>query len=218
MLGILLDCKLTLQPCVEAILQKSRPKIRALLKLKNLYSISELLNLYKTHVWGYSEYPNGAIIQASWSQLKRIDKMQRWFLHELDITDTNAFILFNFAPPSLRRRIGLLGMMHKRVLGHCHPLLRSAFPFDDQVEARYHSKMLKSHFEEVRGNRRMYDNSIYLYVLMYNRLSEDMVRLPSVKAFQAKLTHLAKEQAKRDEAHWRDCYANCGEVVRMFHT
>ena len=58
----------------------------------------------------------------------------------------------------------------------------------------------------------MYDNSIYLYVLMYNRLSEDMVRLPSVKSFQAKLTHLAKEQAKRDEIYWRDYYANYGKL------
>ena len=185
MLGVLVDCRLTFQPCVELVLQRCRPKIRALLKLKNLYSVPELLNQYKSHIWGYAEYPNGALIMASPSQLKRIDKMQRGFLHELSITDTDAFVMHNFAPPSLRRRIGLLGMLHKRVIGICHPMLKQALPFDDQVEARYHSRMLLSHFEEVRGHKRLYDNSLYLYVLMYNRLSEEMVKLPSVSSFQA---------------------------------
>ena len=96
-------------------------------------------------------------------------------------------------------------------------MLKTALPFDDQDEARYHSRMLLSHFEEVRGHKRLYDNSLYLYVLMYNRLSEEMVKLPSVSSFQAKLTHLAKERAKANDARWRQCYQDCGEVVSIFH-
>ena len=83
MLGTLVDCKLTMQPCVEQVLSKARPKIRALLRLRHMFSIDGLIMQYKTHIWGFAEYSNGAIIVASQSQLKRLDKMQRWFLHEL---------------------------------------------------------------------------------------------------------------------------------------
>ena len=101
MLGTKIDCELTMLPCVEGILSKARPKIRALLRLKDMYPVQNMLLQFKTHVWSICEYHNGALILAQHNQLQRIDKMQRWFLHELDITDTNAFVLHNFAPPSL---------------------------------------------------------------------------------------------------------------------
>ena len=127
-LGTLVDCKLSMQPCIEYILAKARPKIRAMLRLKHMFSHASLIGKYKTHIWGFSEYSNGAIILACDSQAKRIDKMQRWFLHELGITDTEAFKTHNVAPPSLRRRIGILGFLHKRVLQQCHPYLLGALP------------------------------------------------------------------------------------------
>ena len=87
-----------MQPCVESILTQSRPKIRALLRSKEMYAIKVMMNQYKTHVWSRTEYHNGALILALDNQLQRIDKMQRWFLHELEVTDTHAFIEYNFAP------------------------------------------------------------------------------------------------------------------------
>ena len=58
-----------------------------------------MLSQYTTHVWSATEYHNGALILALPTQLQRIDKMQRCFLHELDMTDTGAFVVYNFAPP-----------------------------------------------------------------------------------------------------------------------
>ncbi len=40
--------------------------------------------------------------------------MQWGFLYEIGIDDAQAFVDFNFAPPSLRRAIGMLGFVHKR--------------------------------------------------------------------------------------------------------
>ena len=65
---------------------------------------------------------NGAIFHASTSLFERLDSVQRGFLHELDISPDAAFDEYNFAPPNLRRDIGVLGLMHKRVLGIAHPI------------------------------------------------------------------------------------------------
>ena len=73
LLGSLIDCRLTMQPCVEGILAKARPKIRALLRLKHLYDTPTLIAQNKSHVWGISEYSNGILILASESQRRRLD-------------------------------------------------------------------------------------------------------------------------------------------------
>ena len=38
------------------------------------------------------------------------------------------FISFDFAPPSLRRDIGILGLLHERILGLSHPVFQTLFP------------------------------------------------------------------------------------------
>ena len=217
LLGTKIDCALTMQPCIETILSKGRPKIRALLRLKDMYSLSTMLNQYKTHVWSSTEYHNGALILAVHNQLQRIDKMQRWFLHELQVTDTQAFVEYNFAPPSIRRRIGILGFLHKRVLESCHPAMVKEFGFEPVQAGRYHDRSLVSHYAEVRAHSRVYNNSLYMYVLMYNRLPQEIVELPSVSSFQKKLTKLAKDRADQGHANWRCAYQDCKDVVDYFY-
>ena len=217
MLGTLFDCALSMKPCVDHILAKARPKIRALLRIKHMYNTHAMLCQYKIHIWGFSEYSNGVLILASWSQLRRIDKMQRWFLSELGITDQEAFINHNFAPPSMRRRIGLLGFIHKRILEVCHPLICAGLPMDQDSSCRYHSKVLQTFWDDVRGHSRLYERSLFEYILMYNRLPQSLVEATSVKCFQARLTHLAKERAKRDEPNWRQSYENCRDITNFFY-
>ena len=97
-------------------------------RLQHVYSLRDLLNQFKAHVWSYLEYHNGAIIVAKRADRGRLDRMQRSFLHQLGLTDEEAFVNFNFAPLSLRRSIGIRGFLHKRILGTCHPVLIQAFP------------------------------------------------------------------------------------------
>ena len=44
LLGTQIDCKLTMVPCIEGILSKGRPKIRAMLRTKDMYSVQAMLN------------------------------------------------------------------------------------------------------------------------------------------------------------------------------
>ena len=65
--------------------------------------------------------------------------------------------------------------------------------------------------------RRLFDRSLYAYILMYNRLPQALVDIPTVKDFQAKLTHLAKQRAMRDQEDWRSSFQHLSDLVRMFY-
>ena len=66
------------------------------------------------------ETHNDAIFHASSLILERLDALQEHSLHEIGETESNAFLKFNFAPQILRRNIGILGILHKRVIGKAH--------------------------------------------------------------------------------------------------
>ena len=217
-LGSLFDCPLSMQPCIDGVLSKIRLKIRAIVRLAHVYSPAKLVSQYKCHIWGLREYSNGAIILAAPSQLKRLDKVQRGFLQDIGMTDTETFVVHNFAPPSLRRCIGLLGLLHKRVLGKYHPGLAHVLPFAEGLQADYHSKALHPYSDMQHYQARLYRRSLFAYVLIYNRLPQALVDLPSVKCFQSKLTHLAKHRAQIDQEGWRSSFQNCEEIVKMFYS
>ena len=217
MLGTLFDVALSMKPCIEYVLGRVRPKIRALLRLKDFYSLPVMLDQYKSHIWGITEYSNGVIFMAPPCQVRRLDKLQKWYLRELGISDQDAFVTHNFAPPSLRRNIGLLGFLHKRVLEECHPAFCQALPFGpSNIAARYHSNHLDTRCGEVISHARLYERSLYAYIRVYNRLPQALADSPSVSCIQARLTHLAKQQAKESNDTWRKCFQDCNEISIMF--
>ena len=150
-------------------------------------------------------------------QLRRLDRMQRCYLYELGTSDTEAFVSFNFAPPSLRRRIGMLGFLHKRVLNECHPAL-SEFLIPEPGHAnRYHDSPLDPRWDDVRGHSKLYNTSLYMYILMYNRLPQEVIQNRTVSAFQSQLTRIAKERARGGDVAWRTSYQDCRSVVDFFY-
>ena len=50
LLGSIIDCSLSMKPCINFILSKVRPKVKAMLRLKDMYSIHEMLNFFKSHI------------------------------------------------------------------------------------------------------------------------------------------------------------------------
>ena len=129
LLGCTMDTDLRMQSAIEQMLSKVRPKVTAILRTRAYYPIPELVNQFKTHVWGLMEAHSGGIFHAASTLLQKIDHVQSRFLRELDLSPECAFLELNFAPPSLRRRIAILGLMHKRVLGKCHPSFDFLLPF-----------------------------------------------------------------------------------------
>ena len=104
-LGTYLDGKLRMKPCTDKMMAKICGKIKSILRLRSTYEKSQLISLYKSHVWSIMEFHTSSILLANHTELDRLDRAQRWFLHEIALSDTETFLQYNRAPPSIRRRV-----------------------------------------------------------------------------------------------------------------
>jgi hypothetical protein len=207
LLGCLVDTKLSMQPAIDAIIAHVRPKINALLRTRGFYDHANMFAQYKTHIWGYTEYHNGAIFHAASSELAKLDRLQKHYVHELSLTEESAFMYYNFAPPSLRRDIGILGFLHKRVLGECHNAIALMFPFIP-VGLPWHNKQLDSHMYECTCRLGLFQRSVFSMVHVYNRLPQYVVDQDSVSKFQTELTKIAKHRCAHLSLPWRTTFTS----------
>ena len=123
-----MDCFLQVSSTVDHIVSWARPEIKALLRTHGIYDTRTMLQQYKIHIQGGTEYTNGAILRACDTVLSRIDHLQEQFLDETHLIAEDAFLDYSFASQTLRRDIGILGFIHKRILGLCHQILRNCCP------------------------------------------------------------------------------------------
>ena len=166
---------------------------------------------YKTHIGGLVEYHYGAIMHATDSVLGKLDRIQSSFVAEMDMTEEVAFLDHNFAPPRLRRDIGILGFLHERVLGLGHPALEEFLPFDPVVNA-WHNKQLEGHCDSCVAFHPLYNRSIFGMVHVYNRLHQCLIDLPTVQLFQSALTKMAKAICRNGDPDWRNAFHSDAHV------
>ena len=204
-LGTIWDAQLNMQTAVETILKKARPKVSALLRTRGLYDHANMLGQYKTHIWSYIEHHNGVIMHAAPSAVKRLDDMQGNFLKELHLLPESAFLDYNFAPSCLRRDIGILGFLHKRVLGECHAALMDFLPRRPTC-APWHDKQLDSRTSEFLHRRSLYNKSLFNKIGIYNRLPQEVVDINNVSGFQRCLTDMARRKCAARACGWQHIF------------
>ena len=85
LLGPTFDAKLTMHTAVKNIMKKTRPKTYALLKARRMYSTSDMVLQFKTHIWSILESSIPAIYHAADSILAPLDGLQTHFAHELGL-------------------------------------------------------------------------------------------------------------------------------------
>ena len=207
LLGLMVDLDLRMHTAIEQLLVKIRPKSIAILRTRGYYAIPDLINQYKTHIWGLVEAHCGGYFHAATSLLDKIGQVQNSFLSKLQISEQEAFINFNFAPTILRRNIGVLGLLHKRVLGLCHPSFEKLLPWYDQrfnvPRGVGHTKQLYGHSIEVNFNSALFNRSVFAMVDIYNNLPQDVVDIENVSLFQKRLTAIAKERCNGNRIDWQ---------------
>ena len=118
------------------------------------------------------------------------------------MTSSDAFLEYNFAPPTLRRNIGVLGLIHKRVLGNAHPVFQQLLPFFNDVfgyPRPGHDKQLYGHILDVQFQLTLYKRSIFGMV--------DVVDLNTVQTFQTELTKIARIRCQAGAANWEFSFA-----------
>ena len=211
LLGCLVDCKLVMDQAIDKILSQVRPKRQSILRTKPHYCVTDLINQFKSHVWSLMEYHSGAIFHASDSLLERLDSAQRGFLQEIDVSPELAFLEHNVAPPKLRRNIGMLGFLHKRVLGKSHPAIQRLFPFHADVFGSLrpgeHDKQLYDHILEVQQQQSLHRRSVFGMVQIYNRLPQHVVNHTTISLFQRHLTLEARKLCEDGNPTWIDSFS-----------
>ena len=214
-LGCLFDVFLKMDHAIDAVVSIARPKVNAMLRTRGLYaSHATMIMQYKTHIWGITEYPNGAILHASNTALAKLDRLQHHYVNELHLTAEVAFLDHNFAPPSLRRQIGVLGFLHKRVLGNCHPEIASLLPFMD-ANGPWHNKQLYGHMDKCVTRWPLFLRSLFGMVQVYNRLPQVFIDIDNVSLFQRELTSVARAYCSNGNARWPSLYQSDAEVQRL---
>jgi hypothetical protein len=209
LLGCIVDVKLVMLNAIQDLLAQARPKVKAILRTRSHYDVANLIVQYKAHIWGIFESRNGAIYHAATSHLNRIDSLQRGFLQELGISEETAFLSHNFAPPTLRRDIGMLGFIHKRVLGLAHEKIVDLLPWHVSVFSiprAGHNKQLHNNFREVQFQTGLFSRSVFGLVDVYNNLSQTAVDCSSISSFQHYLTHIAKHKCESGDPRWQFCF------------
>ena len=122
MLGLKIDIRLCMEEAIAAILQKARPKMRALLRTRGQYNIEDMFLQFKTHILGILESNIGGIYHATNTALMPLDRLQRVFANSLDVDEATAFKRYNLAPLCFRRDVAMLGFLHKVNLPDAHSL------------------------------------------------------------------------------------------------
>jgi len=206
LLGLMMDLDLRMHTAVDQLLAKIRAKSTAILRTRGYYNTADLINQYKTHIWGLVEVHCGGYFHAATGLLDKIGRVQHSFLWKLQVSEQSAFLDFNFAPTKLRRNIGILGLLHKRVLGKCHRSFEKILPWYsqrfDEPRAFGHSKQLYDHSLEVTHQRALFQRSIFPMIDIYNNLPQQVVDAQSVAAFQGILTGMAKDRCQRNDPLW----------------
>ena len=210
LLGCMVDTDLRMLTCIDQVLSKIRPKITAILRTRGYYNVPELIHQFKTHIWGVMEIHMGGFFHATSPLLRKFDHAQNRFLNELGLSAAQAFLEFNFAPPSLRRHIGILGLLHKRVLGKCHPSFEYLLPWYctrfTEARGHGHTKQLYAHWLEITNHQGLFTRSIFGMVDIYNNLPQQAVDAMSVKCFQQYLIHIARARCQAGEIAWSSSF------------
>ena len=210
LLGCMVDTDLRMHSCIDQILSKIRPKITEILRTRGFYRVPVLINQFKTHIWCHMEMHSGGIFHVVSSLLSKIDHAQNRFLRALGISPAQAFLDFNFAPPSLRRNIGVLGLLHKRVLGKCHPSFELLLPWYTErfPEGRGHghNKQLYGHWVEISAHQALYARSIFAVTDVYNNLPQHVVDATGVDTFQSYLTQIARTRCQQGDDAWSSSF------------
>ena len=91
--------------------------MKAILRRQRYFSTPELVRLYKAHVLSYIESGTPGFFHAAASNLDCIEKIQRRFLRAVGLSEERALLDYRLAPLQTRRCIGILGFLHRVVLG-----------------------------------------------------------------------------------------------------
>ena len=223
LLGILFDTGLRMHKATAVLAREAGWRLQAVLRPRRFFTRAQLFGLYKCQVLSYVESGMVAYYHAAPSLLHRIDRIQDRFLREIGVTPEESLEKHRLAPLTSRRDIGMLGLLHKIVLGEAPSQLAALFPFASPAPATPFSIFSRSRLSIRRHNRQLREivcstdvlhRSLFAAVVVYNLLPSETVELSSVKAFQSHLQFALRNAARNRVADWQYLFSPRFRLLR----
>ncbi len=206
LLGVTFDPKLLMHAGAREIAIEAGWRLKSILRARRFYTTPELVNLYKSLVLSYIESGTPGYYHASTSVLACIDRVQRRFLREINMTETDALLNYRLAPLRVRRDIAILGFLHRVNLRLVAPQVEELFPrigsrsvrgsgIGSRVRAAtaFHNRQLLDRVSATSTEQ--FKKSIFGMVQCYNALPQWIADKPTVSAFQRCLQTCIKQRA-----------------------
>ena len=194
---------------MDAAVGKASAKLTALLRARGSMSKASLVRSYKAHVLCLLEQGTPAWYHASNTVLRRLDLVQCRFLREIGITESDAFLMFNLAPLTLRRDVAMLGFLFRCHRGWVHASCSNMFPKAPAAPylTRRQAKLHSCQLAETTGHTEIFARSVFGLVHAWNSLSQDAVNCPTVSAFQKFLTKATREARSTGLENFSDIFS-----------
>lgn len=207
LLGVEFDAKLLMNVAVHKCAVKVSWKLKALLRVRRFYSITDLVMLYKSHILSLIEYRTPGVHFASSSVLTELDNVQARFLSQLGLNAEDALMWFNLAPLCVRRDVAVLGIIHRAALRKGPPHFWSYFCRDSRPQLRQsgrHQRRHSMHLVECARGRDLdiMRRSALGMIRVYNLLPQDTVSEQSVSSFQHNLIDLVRDRVVASDNRW----------------
>ena len=219
LLGVIFDPQLTMRKGARKIATEAGWRLKAILRAQRYFSTPELVRLYKAHVLSYIESGTPGLFHAAASNLDCIDKIQRRFLRAVGLSEERALLDYRLAPLQTRRCIGILGFLHRVVLGQVSGQISDLFPMapalasPDNISARSRGGICARHNKQIVDRVQVsssdqFRRSIFGMVQCYNSLPQSVVDLQTVSLFQRSLQVVLFRHAESGSANWQDIYSD----------
>jgi len=203
LLGAVYDTKLNMDETVHKTAVNVGWKLRMLFRMRSYFTVQKFVNLYKAQIWSSVEWATPAIFHATRTTLENIDKVQTQFIRFVGLSEVEALIHFKVAPLMLRRKIAILGLLHRCALKEAPKQLCKLFP-RIEVKTMTHNTRHSAKAGDIRlldrtdgTTSNLLKRSILGMVPFYNRLPNTVKHSKLVSTFQGKIQDATIELCKK---------------------
>ena len=131
------DTKLLMNVEISSLAGEASWRLATMLRTRRFFNDVELARHYKAHVLSFIEYRTAAVYHAATSVLAPLDAVQERMLRAANMTAIEALVHCKLAPLSCRLDMGMLGVIHRAVLGRGPSQLRALFQRTDAAPGRH---------------------------------------------------------------------------------
>ena len=212
LLGLHFDESLRMVAAISDIAREAGWRLQSILRPRRFFSRRQLMNLYKSQVLSFVESGTPGYYHAAPSVIASLDRVQRRFLREVGLDESEALVAFHLAPLQSRRDIAMLGLLHRIVLGIAPTQLQTLFPFAPlrdplRVPTRLSVQRHERQFIEPLYHTDVLGRSIFGLTKVYNLLPSRVVQMRTVKAFQSALQKGLRRTSASRFANWQLIYS-----------